>query len=71
MARTTKSLDSSVLAAVTYDSATQILEVEFQTGRVYWYFDVPQAVFDALIASDSAGAYFNHEIRDGYSFREV
>jgi lysyl-tRNA synthetase class 2 len=71
MARTTKTLDSSVLAAVTYDSATQILEVEFRTGRIYWYFDLPQAVFDALIASDSTGAYFNHEIRDHYSFREL
>ncbi|MBK7181096.1 MAG: KTSC domain-containing protein [Chloroflexi bacterium] len=35
-------VSSSNLASVGYDPARQSLEIEFTTGRVYEYFDVPQ-----------------------------
>ena len=42
-----------------------------ETGKTYVYEDVPREVYDALLAADSAGAYFNAYIRDCYRFREV
>jgi len=64
-------LSSSVIASVAYDAPTKTLQVEFRTGRVYWYLDVPQSEFEGLMQASSAGAYFNHEIRDRYAFREI
>jgi len=64
-------LSSSVIASVAYDAATKTLQVEFRTGRVYWYLDVPRSEFEALTRASSAGAYFNHEIRERYGFREI
>lgn len=62
---------SSVIAGLGYDPGTKILEVEFRTGRLYQYFPVPQVVYEALLNAKSLGKYFNEQIRDHYSFREV
>ena len=57
---------STVLKSVGYEPDTQILEIEFQSGDVYQYFDVPQDVVAALLNADSKGTYFNDSIRDAY-----
>ena len=62
-----KRVDSSVIAEVGYDDERALLEVEFKTGRVYHYLDVPPEVFEELIAADSVGGYFNEQIRRGYA----
>jgi len=61
-----KSVESSNLASVGYDAAKQILEIEFNHGGIYQYFDVPQDVYDELMDADSHGRYFVHNIKDGY-----
>jgi hypothetical protein len=62
---------SSAIASVRYDPATQILEVEFHSGRVYQYFDVAAEELDALRQADSIGAYFNREIKPRHRVREI
>jgi hypothetical protein len=47
------------------------LQVTFVTGRRYVCDDVPPNVFAAFSAAFSKGAFFNHEIRDRYQYREV
>ncbi|MEO8382166.1 MAG: KTSC domain-containing protein [Acidobacteriota bacterium] len=64
-------IDSSVIAALTYDSDTNVLDVEFRTGRVYRYWLIPQGVYDALRGSDSIGRHFNSEVRDHFPNREL
>jgi hypothetical protein len=59
-------LKSSVLGAVRYHDERGILEVAFRTGRIYYYFDVPIFHYDALLASPSAGQYFNEYIRPNF-----
>jgi KTSC domain-containing protein len=54
-----------------YVPAKRELWVTFVTGRRYVYENVPPDVFDAFTAAPSRGAFFNHEIRDRYPFREV
>lgn len=63
-----QSIDSRSLASVGYDMTSRTLEVEFVSGSVYRYFDVPAAVFDGLLAAESAGRYFNAHVRDHYRF---
>jgi hypothetical protein len=64
-------VQSSVISSVEYDAKGKTLEVEFRTGRVYQYSNVPQRVFDDLTRAPSVGAFFNREIRDRYASREI
>ncbi|MGN7800854.1 KTSC domain-containing protein [Leifsonia sp. 22587] len=61
-----ESFDSSVIASAGYDPALRTLEVEFGSGEVYRYFLVPARVWRDLRSAESAGAYFNAEVRDHY-----
>lgn len=60
-------VESTTLRSVGYESAEQILELEFTSGAVYQYFDVPESVWHGLLKAESKGKYFNREIRDDYS----
>ncbi|MGD0233465.1 MAG: KTSC domain-containing protein [Syntrophorhabdales bacterium] len=53
------------------DENTRTLEIEFQGGRVYQYFDVPQPVFDGLLRADSHGTFFNSQIKGHYGYARV
>lgn len=64
-------VSSTSLASIGYDEDHAILEVEFQTGAVYQYYDVPIAVYDALMNADSIGTYFSNNIRPAYDFWQV
>lgn len=64
-------VDSSNLASVGYDSAKKILEIEFNHGGVYQYFDVPQDAYDELMAADSHGKYFAANIRNDYEYQKM
>jgi hypothetical protein len=61
-----KQVDSSVIATIGYDPRRCLLEVEFLTGKIYAYSDVPPAAHDALLAAESIGRHFNLAIRDEY-----
>jgi lysyl-tRNA synthetase class 2 len=60
-----------VIEALAHDSATNVLEVEFRTGRVYRYFLVPAAAYASLLRADSIGDTFNREIRNRYRSIEI
>ena len=62
---------SAGLRSVGYDERSNMLEVEFINGHVYRYFAVPKANFDALLSSDSAGRYFNANIRERFPTQPV
>jgi hypothetical protein len=64
-------VDSSMMASVGYDRARKTLEIEFQTGDVYEYLDVPHDVFRALLDATSKGRFFHAEIDGVYGFMQV
>lgn len=64
-------VDSSMLASVGYDAKTQTLEVEFNNGGVYQYFDVEEEVYKNLLSAESIGSYFYHNIRDDYDYSRI
>jgi len=43
-------IDSSVIASMGYAPAQHILEIEFQNGEIYDYFDVPEEDYAAFAA---------------------
>jgi hypothetical protein len=65
-------VSSSHLASVGYDSATNTLEIEFNDGSVYQYFNVPESIYRGLMQAASHGTYFDRYIKKGgYSHRRV
>lgn len=58
--------NSSAIAGVEYDPASQRMWITFRDGDRYVYCRVPRHVFDGLTRASSAGAYFNDHIRDKY-----
>jgi hypothetical protein len=62
---------SSSLASIGYSPTQATLEVEFKHGAIYQYLDVPADVFDAFIAADSKGTFFNRAVKDCYSHQRV
>jgi hypothetical protein len=66
-----QSVESSNLASVGYDAGNEILEVEFNHGGVYQYFDVPENVHQELMDASSHGVYFSANIRNVYEFQKI
>jgi hypothetical protein len=66
-------LDSEALSYVRYDPKAQTLFAAFRgrRRRKYVYEGVPPNEYEALMAAESKGAWFNAHIRDRYPFREV
>lgn len=64
-------VESSNLASVGYDPITSVLEIEFRSGAVYQYFDVPEGVFLGLMAAPSKGSFVWSDIRGYYRYARV
>lgn len=67
-----KSVDSTALSRVKYDKTDNTLTVEFKdSGSVYVYYDVPESVYNSLLAADSIGSYFYYNVRDTYTYKRL
>jgi hypothetical protein len=64
-------VESSMLRSAGYDPEREILELEFNNGRIYRYFGVPPEVFVELLNAESKGRYFLAEIDDLYPYLQV
>jgi hypothetical protein len=64
-------VSSSNLRSVGYDSAAQVLEIEFHSGGIYQYTGVPTSIHNALMQAGSKGSYFHDHIKDRYSMRKI
>lgn len=63
---------SSNLASVGYDQAAKILEVEFNTGGIYQYHNVPENIHSGLMSASSHGSYFDTFVKKaGYRFTKI
>ena len=62
---------STSLQSIGYDQASKLLEVEFRSGAVYHYHDVPYRVARGLASATSVGAYFMRHIRGAYGYARV
>jgi dephospho-CoA kinase len=63
-----KKVKSSNIKSIGYNSNKCILEVEFNTGAVYYYKDVELGVFKEFIDSSSLGKSFAKLIKGKYKF---
>jgi hypothetical protein len=63
-----QAVSSTSIRSVGYDPEKKELEIEFQTGKVYAYFDVPRETYDDFMHADSHGQYFAQHIRDQFKY---
>jgi len=57
---------SSNISSVGYDPTSSILEVEFNSGSIYQYLNVPQTEYEGLMNAGSKGRYLNRNIKGRY-----
>jgi hypothetical protein len=66
-----QAVESSVLASVGYDAKRRFLEIEFHSGAIYRYLEVPEEIHKGLLAAESKGRYFGASIRDKFKTERV
>ena len=66
-----RQLDSTVIASIAFDAMSNTLEVEFHSGRVYRYLEVPKHVYWRFASAESHGSFFNQEVKDKFDEQEV
>ena len=63
-------IESSNLKRAQYDTESKLLEVEFKTGAIYEYEEVPHTIFTRMRMSESQGKYFNTEISRKFKYKK-
>lgn len=66
-----EAVTSTNVAEVGFDANSRILEVQFKTGAVYQYFDVPQQIYDELRRASSIGGFINSNVKGHYRYARV
>ena len=64
-------MESSSIASVGYGRASKLLEIEFRSGAIYRYREVPERVYTALFAARSKGRFFATEIRGKFPYEKL
>lgn len=64
-------VSSSNIYSIGYDSITCTLEVQFNTGAIYQYYNVPQSIYSGLMSAASHGSYLHAHVKDIYRYRRV
>lgn len=66
-----ESVQSSMIASLGYDANTSTLEVEFNSGAVWQYYEVPENVYYDMKNSGSLGKFFHANIKGQYTESQV
>jgi hypothetical protein len=66
---------SGTTSYIDYSAKKRILEVQFEGGKAYHYFNVEPSVWEeykkVIITGESSGAYVNTKIKPVYRYTEV
>lgn len=59
---------SSNISSIGYEEASQTLEVEFNNGSIYQYYNVGLGLYDQLMQAPSKGQFLNTYIKNAHPF---
>jgi hypothetical protein len=59
---------SSNLKLVGYDEKMNILEIEFHSGAIYQYSNVPSSIYVKLMNAPSKGTFHHQQIKDKFKY---
>lgn len=57
-------VDSTDLRSVGYNQDISMLEIEFHSGGIYQYSNIPYSMCQNLMSANSKGRYFKANIKD-------
>ena len=57
-------IESSMIKSIGYDPNSSTLEIEFNSGEVWQYFDFPESLWCEFEGSESKGIFFHREIKN-------
>lgn len=66
-----QAVQSRAIRTVGYDAEALELEIEFHSGQVYVYAEVPQSVYDWLLRAPNKGIYVTRQITGRYPERAL
>lgn len=64
-------VSSTNIHSIGYDLLTKTLEIEFNSGGTYQYFNVPESEYNALMSASSHGSFFHAYIKDQYRCTKI
>ncbi|WP_259399239.1 MULTISPECIES: KTSC domain-containing protein [unclassified Pseudoalteromonas] len=64
-------VNSDAFSHIGYSTINKILDLKFESGSVYRYYNIPILVWDELYYSTSMGKVFNDNIRGQYPFDKL
>jgi hypothetical protein len=64
-------LKSKFIKSVGYQVYNSILEIEFCSGSIYQYLNVPIYIYDSFLNASSIGYYFRKVIACKFKYKEV
>ena len=62
---------SSSLVSVGYDEQAQTLEIEFNSGAVYQYYNINANLYDQFMQAPSKGQFLHAYIKNAYAYSRV
>jgi len=64
-------VESCNLKSVGYDNNLKNLEIEFHSGLIYQYQNVPSHIYANLISAHSTGTFFTDKIKNRYRSKRL
>ncbi len=68
---TWRTVTSSNITEVGYNTTQEILGVRFHFGSVYYYYEVPQEVYTDMISAESVGKFLHRSIKGKYAYGKL
>lgn len=65
------SIISTNIKSVGYDKESLLLEVEFTSGEVYRYFDIPEHLYQTFLHASSHEEFLNNNIKFNYRYQKI
>ena len=66
-----QNVTSSDIRSIGYDADSSTLEIQFHSGGLYQYLNVPESEWRALMSAPSHGKYLHAHIKDRYRFHRL
>lgn len=64
-------ITSTNIKSVGYDKSSLLLEVEFTSGDVYRYFDIPEHLYQTFLQASSHEEFLNNNIKFNYRYQKI
>lgn len=64
-------VDSSMIRYIGYEASNGTLEIQFNSGAVWQYYDFPESLWYEFKEAESKGKFFHREVKDKYSGSQI